>query len=85
MYAISYFLMVNNLNVFSYFSPTIVANLGFPGYVGQLMTVPPNVLGLIIILGKCVHSDRSWERIRHALAGLALVGSGYLILVLVTN
>ncbi|KAK7181938.1 hypothetical protein DPSP01_009533 [Paraphaeosphaeria sporulosa] len=85
MYAISYFFMVNSLNAFSYFSPTIVANLGFSGYVGQLLTVPPNVFALIIILANCIHSDYSKERIRHALAGLALVGSGYLILALVTN
>lgn len=85
MYAISYFFMVNSLNAFSYFSPTIIANLGFSGYVGQLLTVPPNVFGLIIILANCIHSDYSKERIRHALAGLALVGSGYLILALVKN
>ncbi|KAF2028220.1 MFS transporter-like protein [Setomelanomma holmii] len=85
VYALGYFFMVNSLNSFSYFSPTIVENLGFKGYVGQLLTVPPNVFGLLIILSNCIHSDYSRERIRHALAGLALVGSGYLILALVKN
>ncbi|KAF2133623.1 MFS transporter-like protein [Dothidotthia symphoricarpi CBS 119687] len=85
IYAVSYFFMVNSLNAFSYFSPTIVSNLGFKGYIAQLLTVPPNVFGLIIILTNCLHSDYSKERIRHALAGLALVGTGYLILALVTN
>jgi MFS family permease len=85
VYAISYFLMVNSLNAFGYFSPTIVANLGFKGYIAQLLTVPPNVFGLIIILGNCLHSDYSRERIRHALAGLALVGTGYLLLALLKN
>jgi MFS family permease len=85
VYAISYFLMVNSLNAFGYFSPTIVANLGFKGYIAQLLTVPPNVFGLIIILSNCLHSDYSRERIRHALAGLALVGTGYLLLALVKN
>jgi len=85
VYAVSYFFMVNSLNSFSYFSPTIVANLGFKGYVAQLLTVPPNVFGLLIILGNCLHSDYSRERIRHALAGLVLVGTGYLLLAVVTN
>jgi MFS family permease len=85
LYAISYFLMVNSLNSFSYFAPTIVANLGFSGYTAQLLTVPPNVFGLIIIIGNAMHSDYSKERIGHALAGLTLVGTGYLLLALLTN
>jgi MFS family permease len=85
IYALSYFFMVNSLNSFSYFSPTIVANLGFSGYTAQLLTVPPNVFALLIIIGNCLHSDYSKERIRHALAGLVLVGTGYLLLALVNN
>ncbi|KAH8702939.1 MFS transporter-like protein [Phaeosphaeriaceae sp. PMI808] len=85
VYALSYFFMVNSLNSFSYFSPTIVANLGFKGYIAQLLTVPPNVFALVIILSNCLHSDYSKERIRHALAGLVLVGTGYLLLALVKN
>lgn len=85
VYALSYFFMVNSLNAFSYFSPTIIANLGFKGYIGQLLTVPPNAFGLLIILGNCLHSDYSKERIRHALAALAFVGTGYLLLAVLTN
>lgn len=85
VYALSYFFMVNSLNAFGYFSPTIVANLGFKGYTAQLLTVPPNVFGLLIILANCLHSDYSKERIRHALAALVLVGTGYLLLAVLTN
>lgn len=85
LYATSYFFMVNSLNSFSYFSPTIIANLGFSGYVAQLLTVPPNVFGLIIIVSNAIHSDYSKERIGHSLAGLVLVGTGYLLLALLTN
>jgi hypothetical protein len=86
LYALSYFFMVNSLNSFSYFSPTIVANLGFSGYTAQLLTVPPNVFGLIIIIiTNCMHSDYSKERVGHSLAGLVLVGTGYLLLALLTN
>jgi hypothetical protein len=85
LYATSYFFMVNSLNSFSYFSPTIVANLGFSGYTAQLLTVPPNVFALIIIISNAMHSDYSKERIYHALGGLTLVGTGYLLLALLTN
>jgi len=85
LYATSYFFMVNSLNAFSYFSPTIIANLGFSGYTAQLLTVPPNVFGLIIIISNAMHSDYSKERIGHALGGLTLVGTGYLLLALLTN
>lgn len=85
LYAISYFFMVNSLNSFSYFSPTIIANLGFSGYTAQLLTVPPNAFGLVIIVVNCLHSDYSKERIGHSLGGLILVGTGYLLLALLTN
>ncbi|PNS19220.1 hypothetical protein CAC42_2397 [Sphaceloma murrayae] len=85
IYAIQYFFMTNSLNAFGYFAPTIIATLGFKGYVGQLLTVPPNVFALIIIVGNCLHSDKTKERIRHTLAGLVFVGTGYLLLAVVTN
>lgn len=85
LYATSYFFMVNSLNSFSYFSPTIISSLGFEGYIAQLLTVPPNVFGLIIIIANSLHSDYSKERISHSLAGLVLVGTGYLLLALLTN
>ncbi|KAG8631635.1 hypothetical protein KVT40_000775 [Elsinoe batatas] len=85
IYAIQYFFMTNSLNAFGYFAPTIIATLGFKGYVGQLMTVPPNVFALIVIVGNCLHSDRTKERIRHTLGGLVFVGTGYLLLAVVTN
>ena len=85
LFAVQYFLMTNSLNAFGYFAPTIVASLGFEGYVGQLLTVPPNVFGLIIIVSNCMHSDFTKERTRHVIAGLIFVGLGYLLLAVLTN
>lgn len=85
LFAVQYFLMTNSLNAFGYFAPTIVASLGFEGYVGQLLTVPPNVFGLIIIVSNCMHSDYTKERTRHVIAGLVFVGLGYLLLATLTN
>jgi hypothetical protein len=85
LYAAQYFLMTNSLNAFGYFAPTIVANLGFSGWRSQLLTVPPNVVAMIVIVGNCVHSDRTKERSRHIIAALMFVGTGYLLLAVVRN
>lgn len=85
IFAIQYFFMTNSLNAFGYFAPTIVASLGFKGYTAQLLTVPPNVFALIIIVGNCLHSDFSKERTRHVIGGLVFVSVGYLLLAVVTN
>lgn len=85
VFAVQYFLMTNSLNAFGYFAPTIVASLGFKGYTAQLLTVPPNVFALIIIVGNCLHSDFTKERTRHVIGGLIFVATGYLLLAVVTN
>jgi cyanate permease len=85
VFALQYFFMTNSLNAFGYFAPTIVASLGFEGYVAQLLTVPPNVFALIIIIGNCLHSDFSKERTKHVIAGLIFVSIGYVLLAVLTN
>ena len=85
VFALQYFLMTNSLNAFGYFAPTIVASLGFKGYVAQLLTVPPNVFALIIIISNCLHSDFTKERTKHVIAGLIFVSTGYLLLAVLTN
>lgn len=85
VFAVQYFFMTNSLNAFGYFAPTIVASLGFKGYTAQLLTVPPNVFALIIIISNCWHSDHTKERTRHVIAGLIFVGIGYLLLAVVTS
>lgn len=85
LYAAQYFLMTNSLNAFGYFAPTIVASLGFTGYEAQLLTVPPNVVAMIVIVSNCLHSDRTRERSRHIIGALVFVGTGYLLLAVVNN
>lgn len=41
------------------------------------MTVPPNVFAFFAIIGWSWNSDRTKERPKHILAGLALVMTGY--------
>lgn len=85
VFAIQYFLMTNSLNAFGYFAPTIVASLGFKGYDAQLLTVPPNVFALFVIVGNCLHSDRTRERSRHVIGALVFVATGYLLLAVVRH
>ena len=85
LFAIQYFLMTNSLNAFGYFAPTIVSSLGFRGYDAQLLTVPPNVFALFIIIGNCMHSDKTKERSRHVIGALIFVSIGYLLLAIVED
>ena len=85
LFAAQYFLMTNSLNAFGYFGPTIVASLGFEGYNAQLLTVPPNVVAMLVIVGNCLHSDRTKERSRHVIGGCIFVGIGYLLLAVVKH
>ncbi|KHN98739.1 MFS transporter [Metarhizium album ARSEF 1941] len=85
LFAAHYFLMTNSLNAFGYFAPTIVAALGYKGYQAQLMTVPPNVVAMIIVIGVCLHSDKTRERPRHILGALAFLATGYLLLAVVSQ
>ncbi|KEY72638.1 hypothetical protein S7711_06272 [Stachybotrys chartarum IBT 7711] len=85
LFAVQYFLMTNSLNAFGYFAPTIVSSLGFSGYNAQLLTVPPNVFALFIIIGNCLHSDKTKERSKHVIGALVFVATGYLLLAVVTH
>ncbi|ROT38474.1 major facilitator superfamily transporter [Sodiomyces alkalinus F11] len=85
LFAVQYFLMTNSLNAFGYFTPTIISSMGFAGYNGQLLTVPPNIFALLVIVSNCLHSDKTRERSRHIIAALVFVAAGYLVLALVPN
>lgn len=76
----------NSLNAFGFFAPQIISTLGFgSSAVNQAMTIPPNAFAFCIIIANAWHSDRTQERPRHILAGLALVMTGYLLLATVTH
>lgn len=80
LFALAYFCMTNSLNAVGFFLPTLVSSLGFRGWRGQAMTVPPNVFACIVIVANAAWSDRRRERCSHALGALALVGVGYILL-----
>merc|ERR1712000_30629 len=51
----------------------------------QLLTVPPNVVAMIVIISVCLHSDKTKERSRHVIGGCAFVAIGYLLLAVVRH
>ncbi|KAI9632137.1 major facilitator superfamily transporter [Dioszegia hungarica] len=79
-FALCYFFMTNSLNAFGFFAPTIISGLGFTGYKGQLLTVPPNAFAFFVIIGNSWWSDRRKERVMHILGGLVFVMIGYVLL-----
>lgn len=80
LFSLAYFFMTNSLNATGFFLPTLVSSLGFKGWRGQAMTVPPNVFACIVIVANSIWSDKRRERITHALGGLVLIGLGYILL-----
>ncbi|WVR05046.1 hypothetical protein IAU60_002058 [Kwoniella sp. DSM 27419] len=80
VFSVCYFLMTNSLNAYGFFSPTIVAAMGFKGYKAQLLTVPPNAFAFFVIIGNAWWSDRRRERPRHIIGALVLVAVGYCLL-----
>ena len=67
------------------FAPTIIASLKFKGPMAQLLTVPPNVFGAIVIIANAIHSDRTKERPMHVVFGASICGIGWVILAVVRN
>ncbi|KAN0062048.1 hypothetical protein ACQY0O_006043 [Thecaphora frezii] len=85
LFSLAYFFMTNSLNAVGFFLPSLVSGLGFKGWRGQAMTVPPNVFGCIVIVINSMWSDRRRERCLHALGGLLLIGVGYVLLAATTQ
>ncbi|KAI1371676.1 MFS transporter [Hypoxylon crocopeplum] len=66
------------LNSLAYFTPTIVARLGYTSITAQLMTVPPWVVGYAVSLGLAYSADRFNSRGWHVAVATFLSGVGFL-------
>lgn len=67
---------------FTIFFPVVVQGLGYSGATANLMTVPPYVIGTLVLLLLAASSDHFHERTLHILIGITIVIIG-LILVIV--
>ncbi|TIA88209.1 hypothetical protein E3P99_02747 [Wallemia hederae] len=80
VFSASYFILAMSLNAFSYFGPTIISDLGFEGTEAQLLTVPPNLFALLVIILNSYASDKLKHRPGFILLGIAVIFVGYLVL-----
>lgn len=62
------------------FLPLILRRLGYSTVVTNLLTVPPNFLGFLVLLGVTFNSDRRRERTFHIVGSLTLSMTGLIIL-----
>lgn len=64
----------------SNFLPLVLKRLGYSTVVTNLLTVPPNFLGFLVLLAVTYHSDRTRERTFHIIGALTLSMIGLIIL-----
>ncbi|PSN70327.1 MFS general substrate transporter [Corynespora cassiicola Philippines] len=64
---------------FTIFLPIVIKGLGYSGPVANLMTVPPYVVGAVLLLVFAYSSDHFRERTIHILTGLLLVIIGLIL------
>lgn len=62
------------------FLPLILRRLGYSTVITNLLTVPPNFLGFLVLLGVTFSSDRKRERTFHIVGALTLSMTGLIIL-----
>lgn len=62
------------------FLPLILRRLGYSTVITNLLTVPPNFLGFLVLLGVTFSSDRRRERTFHIVGSLTLSMTGLIIL-----
>jgi len=66
---------------FTIFFPLVVKGLGFSGATANLMTVPPYVIGAIVLYCFAFSSDHYRERTFHILVGILIVIIGLIIVI----
>lgn len=64
---------------FTIFFPLVVKGLGYSGTTANLMTVPPYVIGTIVLLCVAASSDHFHERTIHILSGVTVVMIGLIL------
>lgn len=62
------------------FLPIVLKALGYSTVVTNLLTIPPNVAGFLVLLAVTYSSDRNRERTFHIVGSLALSLSGLVVL-----
>lgn len=78
--SIAWFFVLIPLYSFSLFLPTIIRALGYSAIQAQLLTVPPNFAGFLLVLVTTYYSDRIKARGPFMIAGCLTAMIGYAML-----
>lgn len=76
-----YFGIVNTGYATSFFTPTILKQLGWTSVRAQVMSIPIYIVATVIALGTAFVSDKLRHRFAFTLAGCAIATIGYAILI----
>ncbi|MBW0476039.1 hypothetical protein O181_015754 [Austropuccinia psidii MF-1] len=79
------YLMLLSAITISYFIPTITIVLGYTGQTAQFMTVPPYVVGCIVILVVSRSADYFDDRVFHIAVPITFAGLMYALCVPITS
>lgn len=77
--SINFFLILVPIYSFSLFLPSIIAGLGYTKVHAQLLTVPPNFLAFLVVLGSSFISDKIKMRGPIITTGLCVAAIGYIL------
>nr|POE99394.1 putative transporter c11d3.18c [Quercus suber] len=79
MMSFNFFLILIPIYSFSLFLPSIISGLGYKSVHAQLLTVPPNFLAFLVVIGASFISDRIKMRGPCICVGLLLAAIGYIM------
>ncbi|TKA81509.1 hypothetical protein B0A55_02993 [Friedmanniomyces simplex] len=77
--SINFFIILVPIYSFSLFLPSIISGLGYKAVHAQLLTVPPNFLAFLSVIGSSYISDRIKMRGPMILLGASLAAIGYIM------
>ncbi|KAK1064176.1 hypothetical protein LTR74_008956, partial [Friedmanniomyces endolithicus] len=77
--SINFFIILVPIYSFSLFLPSIISGLGYKAVHAQLLTVPPNFLAFLTVLGSSWISDKIKMRGPMILVGASLAAIGYIM------
>ncbi|TKA36475.1 hypothetical protein B0A54_13476 [Friedmanniomyces endolithicus] len=77
--SINFFIILVPIYSFSLFLPSIISGLGYKAVHAQLLTVPPNFLAFLTVLGSSWISDKIKMRGPVILVGASLAAIGYIM------
>lgn len=77
--SLNFFLILVPIYSFSLFLPSIISGLGYKKVHAQLLTVPPNILAFLTVLGASFISDKIKMRSPLMITGLIVAAIGYIM------